>query len=159
MVSASHERTPDRLPNGHAFRVDRRRDLAMTRARDLHPNQGRLEEPDLRGALVRALAAEGDSYAVLGRRFGVTYQAVQAFAQRHRAEILAQAVQAMDWAADKRAALAECGQLIAQVEQLAAGLAPASTVGIDVAAPLDQLKTTAEQLGRFNARRPRRVCA
>jgi transposase len=131
----------------------------MTRARDLHPNQGRLEEPDLRGALVRALAAEGDSYAVLGRKFGVTYQAVQAFAQRHRAEILAQAVQVPYWSADKRAAIDECAQLVAEVEQLSAGLAPASVAVPDVASKLAQLKTTAEQLGRFNARRPRRVCA
>ena len=131
----------------------------MVDARDLHPNQGRLEEPDLRDALVRALAAEGDSYAVLGRRFGVSYQAVQAFAQRHRAEILAQAVTVPGWAEDKRAAIAECAQLVAEVEQLSTGLAPASVTVPDVASKLTQLKATAEQLGRYNARRRRRVCA
>jgi len=131
----------------------------MVEARDLHPNQGRLEEPDLRDALIRALALEGASYAMLGRKFGVSYQAVQAFARRHEAEIVAQAVQAPDWAADKRAALAECAQLVAEVEQLAAGLAPASVFMPSVALKLATLKATAEQLGRYNARRPRRACA
>ena len=131
----------------------------MVEARDLHPNQGRLEEPDLRDALIRALATEGAGYARLGRKFGVSYQAVQAFAARHRDEVLAQAVTAPGWAEDKRAALGECAQLIAEVEQLAAGLAPASTFAPTVAPKLERLKVTAEQLGRYNARRPRRVCA
>lgn len=131
----------------------------MVEARDLHPNQGRLEEPLFRDALVNALAHEGDSYAVLGRKFGVTYQAVQAFAQRHRAEILAEAVLVPGWADDKRAALVECEQLVAEVEQLSAGLAPSSVTVPDVAAKLTRLKETAEQLGRYNARRARRVCA
>lgn len=131
----------------------------MAQARDLHPNQGRLEEPGLRDALIRALAAEGDSYAVLGRRFGVSYQAVQAFAQRHRAEVLAEAVRVPGWAADKLAALDECAQMVAEVERLASGLGPASVAVPDVASTLTRLKATAEQLGRYNARRARRVCA
>jgi transposase len=131
----------------------------MDEARDLHPNQGRLEEPDLRDLLIRALAAEGDSYAVLGRKFGVSYQAVQAFAQRHRAEILAQAVLVPGWASDKRAALDECAQLVAEVERLSSDLVPASVAVPDVASKLAQLKATSEQLGRYNARRARRVCA
>lgn len=130
-------------------------------ARELHPNQGSLEDEPTRSRLLDALATEGATYALLGRRYGVSYQAVQAFHRRHEAEVLALALRRPGWAADKRAVLQECTHLIDEIEHLAHAVPDPSVDGLAavVGPSLHRLQSAAEALGRYDVRRPRQACA
>lgn len=86
-----------------------------------HPNQGRLNDPQAHAELVKALALGGTSIAELGRRHGVSYQAIQNFGRRHDVEIAAMVIHLggtpEQWAAAKRARIAECAALVAEIER------------------------------------------
>jgi phosphoglycolate phosphatase-like HAD superfamily hydrolase len=126
----------------------------MNAARDLHPNQGRLEDPSIRPPLIHDLAVEGASYSTLARRYGVTWQAVQSFARRHDEEIAAAAIAEPGWVAGKRATLAECRRLVGEVEKLV------NAGRVDgVGTRLERLRAAATDLGSYSARPQRQACA
>lgn len=93
----------------------------MNDARPWHPNQGILSDPHVREPLLAALARGDASISELGRRYGVSYQAIQNFARRHDVEIAAMVIHLggtpEQWAQAKRERIAECAALVAEIEQ------------------------------------------
>ena len=84
-----------------------------------HPNQGRLSSPLVRDLLIRLLAQGDTTLGELGRRHGVSYQAIQRFARRHESEIAAMTIHLggtpEHWAEAKRARIAECAALVSEI--------------------------------------------
>lgn len=111
-----------------------------------HPHQGRLSSPLVRDMLIRLLARGDTTIAELGRQHGVSYQSIQRFARRHDTEIAAMVIHLggtpEQWARAKRARIAECAALVAEIEQDAS--APPEVTQIR----LEALRAAADDLSR-----------
>lgn len=128
---------------------------------DAQGKVGTLEHPATRQRLIRDLAKAEHSQKELGRRYGVSYQAVQQFAARH-AERIAQVAEKLDdefaglWVADKAQRLAVLQGQVDDVLELMADPERAAKAGVQAAEMMrvvqTGLKQTAEELGQLPGR-------
>lgn len=126
---------------------------------------GALERAHIRGQLIRHLAAGGKTKTQLGKQYGVTHQAISAFASRHAVEISQVHARLQDklddefahlWAADKVNRIATLQDQVEQVADLMADPERAANAGVQAAEMYRTAQTAlrgiAEELGQLPQR-------